>query len=251
MMLLEPETFTSLLQSTHFSVITIMTIGYEENMHGNPCPRYHTLNLMSSAMEIMLQKHQLAGCSYAPTYCYGSLFSPMPRPSSLVRNNRRQRCIGQHPPSFSPPTHTVAVIEMRPAKTRTIADQKQVIFSTLGFLAALLVVGASAYSFFEGQSFVNGFYWVVITLSTVGYGDITPTHTSSRWFSMIYDFFGVILFAVRWVVHTSPWHVRSATHGLAFWVTVRFNAGVDGDVGDPCGAASGGAGSARSHAGND
>lgn len=101
--------------------------------------------------------------------------------------------VDTHPPL----PHTVAVIEMRPAKTRTIADQKQVILSTFGFLAALLVVGAGAYSLFEGQSLVDGFYWAVITLSTVGYGDITPTHTSSRWFSIIYDFFGVILFAVR------------------------------------------------------
>ena len=44
----------------------------------------------------------------------------------------------------------------------------------LGILAGLLAVGTAGYFYIEGLSVMDAFYLTVTTLSTVGYGDITP-----------------------------------------------------------------------------
>ena len=61
--------------------------------------------------------------------------------------------------------------------------------------AAILVVfgglGTLFVHFNEGFSWVDSFYWSFVTLSSVGYGDLTTTHESTRIFCIFYVFFGV------------------------------------------------------------
>ncbi len=52
-------------------------------------------------------------------------------------------------------------------------------------LFILVIIGSILFSYFEGVSLFNSFYWTITVLSTVGFGDITP-HT----------FYGKILFIV-------------------------------------------------------
>jgi len=64
------------------------------------------------------------------------------------------------------------------------------------FLAAyaslLIGAGIGFYILEKGQKDLGAsFYWAVITISTVGYGDVVPTNAASRWFTI-----GVILTAV-------------------------------------------------------
>lgn len=64
------------------------------------------------------------------------------------------------------------------------------------FLAAYvaLLLGASAgFYFLEGgrDDLGTSFYWAVVTIATVGYGDVIPTNANARWFTI-----GVILVAV-------------------------------------------------------
>jgi len=65
------------------------------------------------------------------------------------------------------------------------------------FRALLLVViiillgGMFFYSRVEHWRLLDGLYFSVITLTTVGYGDLSPTTDASKIFTIIYIFFGV------------------------------------------------------------
>ena len=56
---------------------------------------------------------------------------------------------------------------------------------------AILVVGAGFYRFVEDLSWVDSFYLAVITLTTVGYGDLAPETTAGRLFTTVYVIVGV------------------------------------------------------------
>lgn len=60
-------------------------------------------------------------------------------------------------------------------------------------LAALLavLVGATFYHFVEKLSWLDAFYFCVITLTTIGYGDITPKTPIGKLFTIFYVLFGV------------------------------------------------------------
>ena len=57
-----------------------------------------------------------------------------------------------------------------------------------------LLIGTVFYHFEEGWGWLDSLYFSVITLSTVGYGDLSPTTTASQIFTMIYIFFGMSIF---------------------------------------------------------
>ena len=62
------------------------------------------------------------------------------------------------------------------------------------FIAPLLIfllIGPAGYIFLEGTSFLDGFYLTIITISTVGYGDIAPTTAAGRLFTVLLIFSGV------------------------------------------------------------
>lgn len=55
----------------------------------------------------------------------------------------------------------------------------------------ILVAGVVGYMFFENISFVDALYMTVITVSTVGYGDMVPIHTSGKIFTVFMVLGGV------------------------------------------------------------
>jgi len=54
-------------------------------------------------------------------------------------------------------------------------------------IAAVLILGAIIFSFLEGWSVVDAFYFVTMTATTVGYGDFVPTHEWSKAVTVIYS----------------------------------------------------------------
>jgi voltage-gated potassium channel len=61
----------------------------------------------------------------------------------------------------------------------------------VGLVVFLLLSGTVFYSLHEGWSIVNAFYFSVTTLTTVGYGDLSPTTTLSKLFTVVYIFIGL------------------------------------------------------------
>ncbi|MFZ5535223.1 MAG: potassium channel family protein [Patescibacteria group bacterium] len=63
--------------------------------------------------------------------------------------------------------------------------------ATISTLSILLIVGTAFYSSYEGWSYIDSFYFSVVTLATVGYGDLHPTTTATKLFTVAYIFIGV------------------------------------------------------------
>jgi voltage-gated potassium channel len=43
------------------------------------------------------------------------------------------------------------------------------------FISGLLVISTLTFHFIEGWSYIDAFYFSVVTITTVGYGDLSPT----------------------------------------------------------------------------
>lgn len=64
------------------------------------------------------------------------------------------------------------------------------------FLMVVLYIstGSLFYHFFEGWHWLDSMYFSVVSLTTVGYGDITPATTEGKVFTMFYLIFGIGIF---------------------------------------------------------
>ena len=56
---------------------------------------------------------------------------------------------------------------------------------------AVLLVGTLGFMLLEHLSFLNAFYFTIVTISTVGYGDISPTSAASKGFSIFVIIIGI------------------------------------------------------------
>jgi voltage-gated potassium channel len=58
---------------------------------------------------------------------------------------------------------------------------------------AALLVGTLVYHWLEGWNFLDSLYFCVISLATVGYGDLTPTTPAARAFTIVYVINGIVI----------------------------------------------------------
>lgn len=76
---------------------------------------------------------------------------------------------------------------------RGLADPE---FRSLCVLVAFVLgAGTSFYHFVEGMGWIDAFYFCVITLTTVGYGDLAPKTPIGKLFTVVYIFVGLGLLA--------------------------------------------------------
>jgi len=58
---------------------------------------------------------------------------------------------------------------------------------------AVLVIGTLFYHWLEGWSYLDSLYFCVISLATIGYGDLTPTTPAAKIFTIIYVVNGIAI----------------------------------------------------------
>jgi voltage-gated potassium channel len=61
-------------------------------------------------------------------------------------------------------------------------------------LALLALVSGLLFAFYEGASLGRSFYWALITLTTVGYGDVPPTEAETKILAIVLACFGILLY---------------------------------------------------------
>lgn len=77
-----------------------------------------------------------------------------------------------------------------------ISIKHDIEFRILLFLLLTLLVGATLfYSSVEGWSIIDALYFSVMTMSTIGYGDLVPTTTWSKSFTIIFSILSISFFA--------------------------------------------------------
>mmetsp|Transcript_25359 Transcript_25359/g.74461 ORF Transcript_25359/g.74461 Transcript_25359/m.74461 type:complete len:459 (-) Transcript_25359:335-1711(-) len=98
------------------------------------------------------------------------------------------------------------------------------------FLALYFVVGIAAYGKLEGWGWMDSSYFMMVTATTVGYGDFAPTHPLSRLFTCFYSILGItiVLSAIAPLVEIAR-AAREAVEVAILWV-VECIAGVKDDT---------------------
>ena len=61
------------------------------------------------------------------------------------------------------------------------------------YMVVNILIGAVIYHWLEGWSWLDSFYFVVITLTTIGYGDFSPTTPLAKLITIFYSINGVIM----------------------------------------------------------
>ena len=55
----------------------------------------------------------------------------------------------------------------------------------------IILIGAFAYHYLEGWTYLDSFYFSVVTLTTIGYGDLAPKTDGGKIFTIIYIVLGI------------------------------------------------------------
>jgi voltage-gated potassium channel Kch len=66
-------------------------------------------------------------------------------------------------------------------------NYRNLLFTTL----VILGIGTVMYHFLEGWSWLDSFYFSVITLTTIGYGDFSPQTSAGKIFTLFYILIGI------------------------------------------------------------
>ena len=73
------------------------------------------------------------------------------------------------------------------------SEKKHLIFVATVAILITISTGTIVFHFIENWSWIDAYYFTVITISTVGYGDLTPTHPISKFLTTLLIFSGVTI----------------------------------------------------------
>jgi len=83
---------------------------------------------------------------------------------------------------------------MKPQKPHFHVSFRAKVFLAVFTVVMLIIVGTVVYKVLEGWGFVDSAYFTMITLTTIGYGDLVPTTGVSKMFTAFFAFAGVAVF---------------------------------------------------------
>ena len=83
--------------------------------------------------------------------------------------------------------------------------------SILLWATAQILVGTLVFRWLEGWSFVDSVYFSVITLATVGFGDLHPTSDAAKIFTIFYVLFGLGILAA-FITELNKQHAATLAH---------------------------------------
>jgi len=68
---------------------------------------------------------------------------------------------------------------------RELLEYQRTLFTNIGIIASLVVIGTFGYHIIEGWSWFDALYMTIITLATIGYGETNPLGLYGRMFTVI------------------------------------------------------------------
>lgn len=108
----------------------------------------------------------------------------------------------------------ITLLRLLRALTKAMRDSE---FRNLALILVLLIAsGTFFYSIVEGWRAIDALYFTIITLSTVGYGDLSPQTDIGKIFTIIYIFSGIGLFVAvvsHIAFHETHRRKKSKPHG--------------------------------------
>jgi len=83
------------------------------------------------------------------------------------------------------------------------------------YVAVLVLIGAVLYHWLEGWDWVDSFYFVVITLTTIGYGDFSPTTPLTKIITIFYGINGIMVLLLLYVLvrRLRHWEIPDSDSG--------------------------------------
>ena len=106
-------------------------------------------------------------------------------------------------------------MSLSPTRKRSLAgNDRRILYALLAVIVAM-ACGAIGFHLIEGWSILDSLYAAAQTVTTVGYGDVTPATRNGRLFAMIFMLagVGVVLYALTATVHAIVQSELVATFG--------------------------------------
>lgn len=75
-----------------------------------------------------------------------------------------------------------------------LANELRYYNKIVGVAVFFIAAGTVFYHFVENLKWLDSLYFTVVTLATVGYGDITPKTDAGKLFTTFYIIFGITIF---------------------------------------------------------
>lgn len=73
---------------------------------------------------------------------------------------------------------------------------RQRIFELIGVIILIITIGTVFFHFVEGWSWLDSYFFTVVTLTTVGYGTLVPATAVGKIATTVLIFFGLAIVAV-------------------------------------------------------